>query len=442
MSPHWDEIYRARRCSAEEAVKVIQSENRVFLSGNCSVPKILKRALVERARTLRNVEIVQVLTIGDSDYVSPEMEGHLRVNTMFISEDVREAVNDGRADFTPVFLSEIPGLYRTRLPIDAALIHVTPPDDHGFCSFGIEVSVTKTAAEAARTVIAEINPRMPRTLGDSFIHVSKIDHIVEVDYPLPELQKGESTPIQQAIARHIAGLIEDGSTLQTGIGGIPDAVLQFLGTKRNLGIYTELFSDGIIDLINQGVINNEAKTLHPGKVIAGIVMGTQRLYDFINNNPIIELHPSEYVNDPFRIARNDKMVSINSALEVDLTGQICADSIGPKFYSGVGGQVDFIRGAARSRGGKPIIALPATAKDDELSRIVWQLKPGAGVTTSRNDVHYVVTEFGVADLFGKTIRERVLALVAIAHPRFREELLAKAREMRYIPVVYSGVSLP
>ncbi len=439
--PHWAQVYRDRRCSAEEAVQAIQSGMRVFLTGNCSVPQVVLRALVERAHSLSNVEIVQVLTIGPADYVAPEMAGHIRVNTLFISANVRQAVQEGRADFTPVFLSEIPGLFRSELPLDVALIHVSPPDEHGFCSYGVEVGVTKTAAEVAKIVIAEVNPRMPRTLGDSFIHVSKIDHIVEVDYPLPEFRMGEPSPMQQAIGRHIADLIEDGSTLQTGIGGIPDAVLQYLGDKKDLGIHTELFSDGVIDLVERGIITNEAKTLHPGKIVAGFLLGTQRLYDFVHDNPIIELHPSEYVNDPFRIAQNDKMVSINSALEVDLTGQVCADSIGPLLYSGVGGQVDFVRGAARSKGGKPIIALPSTAKDGTVSRIVWQLKPGSGVVTTRNDVHYIVTEYGVAYLHGKTIRERAQALINIAHPKFREELERKARELKYLPPLYTGVDL-
>ncbi len=437
----WAHDYSKRRTTAQEAVRAIRSGDRVFLTGNCSVPRIVMRALVDYALELRDVEIMQVLTIGDADYVKPEMQGHIRVNSMFISDDVRQAVHEGRADFTPILLSEIPALFRSQLSPDVALIQVSPPDEHGFCSFGVEVGVTKTAAEVARTVIAEVNPRMPRTLGDSFIHLSKLTHVIEVDYPLPEIQMSEPSPVQQAIGQHIANLIEDGSTLQTGIGGIPNAVLQYLGHKKNLGIHTEMFSDGVIDLVHQGVINNEAKTLHPGKMIAGFVLGTQQLYDFIHNNPIVELHPTEYINDPFRIAQNDKMVSINSALEVDLTGQVCADSIGPQFYSGVGGQVDFVRGAARSKGGKPIIALPSTAKKDTISRIVWQLRPGAGVVTTRNDVHYIVTEYGVAYVHGKKISERVRALIDIAHPNFREELSAKARELNYLPALYTGVSL-
>lgn len=420
-------------CSAETAVQAVQSGQRIFLTGNCSVPTMLVKALVERARELHDVEILQVLTLGSNEYARPEMEGHLRVNSMFISADVREAINDGRADFTPVFLSEIAGLYHTHLPIDVAFIHVSPPDEHGYCSYGVEVGVTKAAAEAARVVIAQVNPNMPRTLGDSFIHVSKIDYAVRVETRLPEIPRAQANPTQEAIARHVAALIEDGSTLQTGIGGIPDAVLGFLTDRRNLGIHTELFSDGVVELVEAGVITNAAKTLHPGKIIAGFVLGTQRLYDFINDNPVVELHPTEYVNDPFRIAQNDKMVAINSALEVDLTGQVCADSIGHQFYSGVGGQVDFIRGAARSKGGKPIIALSSTAKNDTISRIVWELKPGAGVVTTRNDVHYVATEYGIASLHGRTVRERARSLIDIAHPKFRAELEQKAYEMRYLP---------
>jgi 4-hydroxybutyrate CoA-transferase len=432
---------KTKFCSAEEAVSVVQSGQRIFLTGNCSVPEALIAALVKRAELLNDVEILQVLTLGCCEYVRPELEGHLRVNSLFISEDIRGAVREGRADFTPVFLSEISALYRTQLPIDIAFIHVTPPDEHGFCSYGVEVGVTKAAAEAARIVIAEVNPQMPRTLGDSFIHISKIDYAVEVNRPLHEVRKGEANDVQQAIARNVASLIADGSTIQTGIGGIPDAVLSYLTDRRDLGIHTELFSDGVIDLVERGVITNAAKTLHPGKMVAGFVIGTQRLYDFVNDNPMVELHPTEYVNNPFRIAQNNQMVAINSALEIDLTGQVCADSMGHQFYSGVGGQVDFVRGAAASQGGKPIIALPSTAKKDTLSRIVWELQPGAGVVTTRNDVHYVVTEYGIAYLHGKSIRQRVRALIDIAHPQFRAELEAKACEFHYLPHAYSGGGL-
>lgn len=434
-------MLKTKFCSAEEAVSVIQSNQRVFLTGNCSVPSVLVAALVERASLLHDVEIMQVLTLGCCDYVDPSLEGHLRVNSMFISEDVREAVNAGRADFTPIFLSEIPNLYRTQRLVDVALIHVAPPDEHGFCSFGVEVGVTKAAAETARVVIAQINPQMPRTLGDSFIHISKIDYAVQVDMPLPEMKAGKSTPVQQDIARNVASLIDDGSTLQAGIGGLPDAVLRFLSDRRDLGIHTELFSDGVVDLVEQGVITNAAKTLHTGKIVAGFVLGSHRLYEFVHDNPMVELHPTDYVNDPYRIAQNDKMVAINAAIEVDLTGQVCADSFGHYFYSGVGGQIDFIRGAARSKGGKPIIALPSTAKNDTISRIVWELKPGAGVVTTRNDVHYVVTEYGIAYLYGRSIRERVRALIDIAHPNFREALAEKAYEHHYMPRQFAGAAL-
>lgn len=425
--------YQSRIVTADEAVRHIDSGDRVFLTGNCSVPQMTLAALVKYAPNLQNVEICQALTIGPADYVDPSMEGHLRVNTLFISANVRKAVNEGRADFTPILLSEFPLLFRKKiLPVDVALIHISPPDEHGFCSLGIEVGLTKSAAESATTVIAEVNQQMPRTLGDSFIHVSKLDWIIPVDYPLPELAMGSEGPsdVVEAIAGHIAELIPDGATMQLGIGAIPDAVLKFLFEKKDLGIHTELFSDGIIDLVESGVLTNARKTLHQGKIIAGFVIGTKRLYDWVDDNPLIELHPTEHVNDPFVIAQNDRMVAINSAIEVDLTGQVCADSIGPKLYSGVGGQLDFIYGASRSKEGVPIIALPSKAKN--FSRIVGMLKQGAGVVTTRNHVRYIVTEYGIADLYGKTIRQRAHALINIAHPDFRDELTYQARELHYI----------
>lgn len=426
-------LYAARVTSAEEAVRRVTSGMRVYLTGNCSVPQTLLAALVRRAPELWDVEIAQVLTIGPADYVAPEMDGHLRVNTLFISDNVRAAVNEGRADFTPVFLSEVPKLFKSGLlSVDVAMVHVSPPDEHGFCSFGIEVGMTKPIAQCAKIVIAEMNPRMPRTLGDSFIHLSKLDLVVPVDYPLPEIQMGATTETVQRIADHVAGLIPDGATLQTGIGAIPDAVLTRLDNHKDLGIHTELFSDGIIDLINRGIINGERKTLHPGKVIGGFVLGTQRLYDFIHDNPVIELHPQDYVNDPFVIAQNARMVAINSAVEVDLTGQVCADSIGPRLYSGVGGQLDFVYGASRSQGGVPVIALPSTALGGKASRIVAMLKPGSGVTTSRNHIRFIVTEHGVADLYGKTVRQRARALIAIADPAFREDLERTAHDLKYL----------
>ncbi len=432
----WMQLYQSRLTTADRAARAIQDGMRVFLTGNCSVPQRVMAALVDYAPHYEHpIEIIQVLTVGSADYVAPGMEKYIRVNTLFISANVRQAVNDGRADFTPCFLSEIPGLFRSGiLPLDVALIQVSPPDEHGFCSFGVEVGVTKTAAETARIVIAEVNDRMPRTLGDSFIHVSKLTHIVPVSYQLPEHRMGDITEIERKIGYYCASLIEDGSTMQMGIGGIPDAVLTFLGEKKDLGIHTELFSDGVIDLVERGIINGEKKTLHPGKIVAGFMLGTQRLYDFVHDNPVVELHPTEYVNDPFRIAQNDRMVAINSAIEVDLTGQVCADSIGPRLYSGVGGQVDFIYGASRSKGGKPIIGMPsaATIKGQLVSKIVPMLKQGAGVVTTRNHVHYVITEYGIADLYGKTIRQRARALIDVAHPQFREELEKAARELKYL----------
>jgi 4-hydroxybutyrate CoA-transferase len=427
------ESYKSRVTTPEAAVAGIQSGMRVFMTGNCSVPQRLLRALVARAPELRDVEIAQVLTIGPADYVEPGMERHLRVNTLFISDNVRKAVNEGRADFTPCLLGEVPGLFtKGYLPVDVALIHISPPDEHGFCSYGIEVGITKPIAESAKVIIAEVNPQMPRTLGDSFIHLSRISQIVPVDYALPEVQMAASDDTSARIAHHIAEMIPDGATLQTGIGAIPDAVLGLLGNHKHLGVHTELFADGIIELIEKGVLTGDRKTLHPGKVIAGFMLGSQRLYSFVHDNPIIEMHPTHYTNDPFIIAQNARMVAINSAIEVDLTGQVCADSIGSRFYSGVGGQLDFIYGSSRSEGGIPVIALPATALGGKASRIVPTLKVGAGVTTSRNHVRYVVTEHGAAMLYGKTIRQRAQALINIAAPEFREELERAAHGLKFL----------
>lgn len=431
----WMETYKSRVTTAEEAVKAINSGDRIFLTGNCSVPKTLLAALVARAPELENVEVCHALTIGSSDYVAPEMEGHIRANALFIGPNVRQAVQAGRADFTPVLLSEFTLLFKQGiLPLDVTFAHLSPPDEHGFCSYGIETGLTKTPAEASKIIVAEVNENMPRCLGDSFIHVSRLDHIVPVDYPLRELAmtEGGLSDMHVKIGQYIAELIPDGATMQMGIGAIPDAVLNFLGDKRDLGVHTELFSDRVIDLVEAGVLTNARKTLHPGKISAGFILGTKRLYDWVHDNPLIELHRTEYINDPFVIAQNYRQVAINSAIEVDLTGQVCADSIGPKLYSGVGGQLDFIYGASRSEGGVPIIALPATARRDTLSRIVPMLKQGAGVVTSRYHVHYVVTEHGVADLYGKTIRQRAQALTRIAAPQFRDELTRAAKELNYI----------
>ena len=430
--------YQDRVVTAEQAVQAIQSNTRLFLTGNVSVPQTLLAALVQHAPELDNVEVCQALTVGPADYVSDEMQGHLRVNSMFISHNIRSAVQSGRADFTPVLLSEFPLLFKNGvLPLDAALIHVSVPDEHGFCSLGVEVGLTKSPAESARIILAEVNEQMPRTLGDSFIHISRLNYIVPVNYPIPELPLAGDDPsdVIEKIAGFIADLIPDGATMQMGIGAIPDAVLKFLFGKKDLGIHTELFSDGVIDLVEAGVLTNARKTLHPGKIVAGFILGTRRLYAWCDDNPLIELHRTEYVNDPFVIAQNERMVAVNSAIEVDLTGQVCADSIGPKLYSGVGGQLDFIYGASRSKGGVPIIALPSmtTLRDGtRISRITALLKHGAGVVTSRNHVRFVVTEYGVADLYGKTIRQRASALIGVAHPDFREELTRQAAELHYI----------
>ena len=434
----WNSIYQSHLTTPQEAVRAIQSGNRVFLTGNVSVPQKILAALVDYAPNLQNVEICQALAIGPADYVKPEMEGHLRVNTLFISQNVRKAVQEGRADFTPVLLSEFPLLFkRGHLPLDVAMIHVSLPDEHGFCSFGVEVGLTKSPAETAKIIIAEVNEQMPRTLGDSFIHVNKLDFIIPVNYPIPEVhmtEEGQSQVIEK-IASHIADLIPDGATMQLGIGAIPDAVLKYLHHKKDLGVHSELFSDGVIELVNAGVLTNARKTLHPGKIVAGFMLGSKNLYDWADDNPLIEMHRTEYVNDPFVISQNERMVAVNSAIEVDLTGQVCADSIGPKLYSGVGGQLDFIYGASRSKDGVPIIALPSTTTlrdGTQVSRIVSMLKQGAGVVTTRNHVRYVVTEYGVADLYGKTIQQRARQLINITHPDFRTELENQARDLHYL----------
>ncbi len=432
-SPFWLEEYQRKLTSAEEALKVVKSNDRVYIHPGCAEPESLVQALVARKNELENVEIMHILTMGTAPYVEADMEGHFRHRSLFTGKNVRDAVNTGRADYVPIFLGEIHRLFSDgTLPIDVALIQVSPPDEHGFCSYGVGIDITKPAAENAKVVIAEVNWQTPRTLGDSFIHLHKLTHIVAVDRPMLELPRVRMTDLHSKIGAHVAEIIEDGSTLQMGIGGIPDAVLFHLKNKQDLGIHTEMFSDGVIDLVRLGIVNNEKKSLHPGKIISSFVLGSRDLYDFIDNNPICEFHPNSYVNDPFIVARNNNMVAINSAIQVDLTGQVCADSIGYSIYSGFGGQVDFIRGAARSQGGKPIIALPSTAKKDTVSRIVLHLDEGAGVVTSRADVHFVATEFGVAYLHGRSIRERAKALIDIAHPKFRDELTAQAKKVNFM----------
>jgi acetyl-CoA hydrolase len=415
-------LYTDKLVTAEEAVKAIRSYTRVYMGGGAGVPQVLGRAMVGRAAELRQVEVVSVLTFAGGDYLDAKYSESFRHRALFVGANAREAVNTGRADYVPVFLSEVPGLFRDgTLPVDVALIQVSPPDAHGFCSYGVEVGVTKPAAESARQIIAEINPNMPRVMGDAFIHLSRIDQIVEVDYLLPEAVNNHISPEQERIGELVSELIPDEATLQLGIGALPNAVLSKLDGKRDLGIHSELFSDGVVEMVEKGVITNAAKTLHPGKIIAGFAFGSQHFYEFMQDNAMIEFHPTDYVNDPFIIAKNNKMISINSAIEVDLSGQVCADSIGGRIYSGIGGQVDFIRGASRSNGGKAIIALPSTAKAG-VSRIVPRLKDGAGVVTSRGDINCVVTEYGVALLHGKSLRERAGELIAIAHPAARDEL--------------------
>lgn len=435
----WVSKYKSKVISAHDAVKVIKSGDKIIIQPGCAAPLELIRAMVDRKDELEDVEVYHILVVGKLPYTEPGMEKHFKHKAFFMGGNVRKAVNEGRAEFIPIFLSEVTMLFKRGLiEADIALIHVSPPDEHGFCSYGIDVGNIKTPAEKAKVVIAQVNPKMPRGLGNSFIHINKIDYIVEHDealMELPQVDPNASTEILEVydnIGRHVAELIEDGSTLQMGIGAIPDSVLKYLHNKNDLGIHTEMFSDGLINLVLEGVVNGEKKTLHPGKIIAGFVLGTKKAYDFIDNNPIFEFHPQEYVNDPFIVAQNNKMVAINSAIEVDLTGQVCSDSIGTKFYSGIGGQVDFIRGASRSEGGKPVIALPSATKDLKISRIVPTLKQGAGVVTSRGDVHYVVTEYGSANLYGQTVQERARRLIEISHPAFRDELMAFAKEHYFI----------
>ena len=430
---NWQEKYQSKVSTPQDAVSRVRSGQRVFIGSGAAEPQLLVKALSDRGPELADTQITHILTLGVAPYADPKLQDGFRHNALFIGPNVREAVAEGRADFTPVFLSEVPRLFRRgKMPIDVALIQVSLPDEHGYCSYGVSVDVTKAGAESARHVVAEVNPNMPRTLGDCFIHIDNIDALVPSDVPILEVPAGKIDKVAKRIGQHIADLIQDGSTLQLGIGTIPDAVLSCLGDKKDLGIHSEMLSDGVIDLVESGVINGSRKNIHNGKIVVSFVLGTRRLYDFVDNNPMCEFHPSEFTNDPFRIAQNDRVVAINSALQVDLTGQVCADSLGTYFYSGIGGQVDFIRGASRSHQGRPIIALPSTASGGKVSRITPTLTPGAGVVTSRGDVHYVVTEYGIADLHGKTIRERAMALIHIAHPDHREQLMEDARNRKLV----------
>jgi len=425
---NWQEHYNSRITTAEEAVKVIRSGNRVVLGHACGEPRVLPEAMVNRYQELHNVEVVHMVAMGKALYAQPGMEKHFRHNGLFIGAPTRKAVAEGRADYTPCFFSEIPGLFRNNvLPVDVALVTVAPPDRHGFCSLGVSVDYTLQVIKSARIVIAEVNPNMPRTRGDSCVRVEEIDYFVPCDLPILELPRPAIGEVETEIGRNISRLIEDGATLQLGIGAIPDAVLGCLTEKNDLGIHSEMFSDGVMELTQAGIINCSRKTLHPGKIVASFLMGTRKLYDWVHENPMVEMFPVDYVNDPFVIAKNDNMVAINSALQVDLLGQVAADTLGATQFSGVGGQVDFVRGAARSRGGKSIIALPPTAAKGSVSRIVPVLDRGVAVTTSRNDVDYVVTEFGIAALRGKTVRERMEALIQIAHPDYRDQIWDEAK---------------
>lgn len=435
----WMARYRERLRTPEEAVAAIASGEKVYLGSGCAAPHGLISALAARHEQLRGVDIIHHLTMGDAPYIAPGMEESFRLRDCFVAANTREAVNEGRADYIPVHLHEMPRLFRRGvIPLDWALIQVSPPDEHGFCSFGIEVGVTKPAALCARHIIVEVNRRMPRTLGDSFIHVAKIEAFVEVDRDLDEFHPEPPTDIEREVGRHVAGLIRDGACLQLGLGAIPNAVLEFLGDRRDLGVHTEMITEALPGLVHAGVVTGERKSLHPGKVVAGFIMGTRQVYDFAHDNALFEFHPTDYVNHPANIARNVGMTAVNSAIEVDLTGQVCSDSIGERIHSGFGGQADFMRGAALAEGGMPIIALPSTTADGAHSRIVPVLAAGAGVVLTRADVHYVVTEYGVAPMLGRSLRERAEALIAIAHPSFREELLAAARKRGAFGRVWPG----
>jgi len=431
--PAWKEKYQPAIATAAEAVKKIRPGQRVFIGTGCAEPLELVRMLTRRATELPDTEIVHLLTFGEAPYAHKELTQYFRINSFFIAENVRGIIQEGLGDYTPVFLSDLPRLFNSgRLPLDVALIQVTPPDAAGMCSLGVSVDIVKSAAENASLVIAQVNPRMPRTLGDSCLHVLDIDVLVPTEEPILEIPPAEVTEETRQIAEYVAALVEDGSTLELGIGRIPHALLSFLTSKKDLGIHTEMITDDIIPLVEEGVVTGARKTLDRDKVVASFCLGTKKLYDFIDNNPIFAFHPTEYVNDPFVICQHHKMVAINTALEIDLTGQVCADSLGEKFFSGVGGQVDFNRGAARAHGGKAIIALPSTARNGAVSRIVTHLTQGAGVVTTRADVHYIVTEYGTAYLHGKSISERSMALISIAHPKFRADLLREAIEARYL----------
>jgi len=414
-------------------MKLIKSGNSIFIGTGCGQPQHLVNALVEHSGHVYDAHIVHLLTMGAAPYADEKFREKFKMNSLFIADNVRDALRKGIGDYTPIFLSQIPQEFESgRMPVDVALISVTPPDVNGLCSLGVSVDIVKSAVANARYVIAQVNNKMPRTFGDSFVHVKAVDMLVPYDEDIVEIPVPQAEDVLRRIGQNIARLVEDGSTIECGIGRIPQALAEYLKDKKDLGIHTEMFSDWIIDLVECGAITCAKKTVNRGKVVASFCMGSKRLYDYIDNNPFFEFYPTEYVNDPYNISRHEKMVAINVGLEIDLTGQVCADSLGYQFYSGIGGQVDFIRGAAMSRGGKPIIAMPSTARDEQVSRIVPHLTEGAGVVTTRGDVHYIVTEYGVAYLHGKSIRERCLDLVNIAHPKFRNKLIQAAKAQKYV----------
>ncbi|MCP4259741.1 MAG: GNAT family N-acetyltransferase [Planctomycetes bacterium] len=430
---NWKEKYKEKISTAAAAMKLIKSGNSIFIGTGCGQPQHLVNALVEHSSHIYDAHIIHLLTMGTAPYADEKFREKFKMNSFFIADNVRDALHKGIGDYTPIFLSEIPLEFETgRIPVDVALISVTPPDVNGLCSLGVSVDIVKSAAANSRYVIAQVNSHMPRTFGDSFIHVNAIDMLVHSDENIIEIPVPESDETLRRIGQNIARLVEDGSTIECGIGRIPQALAEFLKDKKDLGVHTEMFSDWIIELIECGAITCAKKSLNRGKIVASFCMGSQRLYEYIDNNPFFEFYPTEYVNDIDTISQHEKMVGINVGLEIDLTGQVCSDSLGYKFYSGIGGQVDFIRGSARSRGGKAIIAMPSTARNGKVSRIVPCLTEGAGVVTTRGDIHYVVTEYGIAYLHGKSIRKRVMDLIHIAHPKFRKELIQAAKAQNYI----------
>lgn len=433
MGVSWPTLYGQRIVTLERALEAVRRGSKVFLATACAEPKFLVQGLLDRADQLHDVQLLHFITLGDAPYTDQRFDTRFRHNAFFVGPATRDAINQGRADYTPVFISEIPGLFRRGIvPIDVALIQVSPPDAHGFVSLGISVDIVKAAVESARVVIAQVNRAMPRTMGDSFVHISKIHHLVEQDNPLMEFRYPRLSPLEEQVARNVARLIHDGDTIHVGIGHIPYGVLSFLKDRKDLGVHTEMVSDEFVELIQSGCITGERKTLHQGKIVCSFCVGSRRIYDYVHENPLFLFLPADRVYSPLVIAQNHNMVSIVSAQEVDLSGQVCSESRGFHFYSGIGGRLDFVRGAAMSQGGRSIVALSSTTENESSSRIVPYLQEGAGVVATRGDVKYVVTEYGIAYLHGKSIRERAMALINIAHPKFRKELLEEAKRRSYV----------